>query len=40
MTVPGASPLAPGGSITITIKLTYTGSAPISYVSKTLSGAF
>jgi hypothetical protein len=40
MTVPGAAALAPGGSVTISVKFTYTGTAPISYVSKTLSGAF
>ena len=40
MTVPGGAPLAPGASVTITVKFTYTGTAPISYVSKTLSGAF
>jgi hypothetical protein len=41
MTVPGGAPLAPGASVTIQVKFTYAnGSAPISYVSKTLSGAF
>jgi hypothetical protein len=40
MTVPGVAPLAPGASVTISVKFTYTGTAPISYVSKTLSGAF
>jgi hypothetical protein len=40
MTVAGAAPLAPGASVTFPLKFTYTGTAPISYVSKTLSGAF
>jgi hypothetical protein len=40
ITVPGTVPLAPGASLTIPVKFTYSGTAPISYVSKTLSGAF
>jgi hypothetical protein len=36
----GSGPLAPGTSVTIPVKLTYTGTAPLSYVSKTLSGQF
>jgi hypothetical protein len=40
ITVAGNSPLAPGASATISVKFTYTGTAPISYVSKTLSGGF
>jgi hypothetical protein len=38
MTVPGGAALAPGASVSISVKFTYAGSAPISYVSKTLSG--
>jgi hypothetical protein len=40
ITVPGSSALAPGASVTIPVKFTYTGTAAISYVSKTLSGGF
>jgi hypothetical protein len=40
ITVPGGVPLAPGASVTIPVMFTYSGTAPISYVSKTLSGAF
>ncbi|MGO9261996.1 MAG: beta strand repeat-containing protein [Bryobacteraceae bacterium] len=40
ITVAGSSPLAPGASVSISVKFTYTGTAPISYVSKTLSGGF
>jgi len=32
--------LAPGASITFTVQYSYSGSAPISYVVKTLSGVF
>jgi hypothetical protein len=40
ITVASSSALAPGASISFTVKFTYTGTAPISYVSKTLSGGF
>jgi hypothetical protein len=40
ITVAGSSPLAPGGSVSISVKFTHTGSEPISYISKTLSGGF
>jgi YD repeat-containing protein len=40
ITVAGNSPLAPGASVSISVKFTYTGTAPISYVSKTFSGGF
>jgi hypothetical protein len=34
------STLAPGASISFPIKFTYTGTAPVSFVVKALSGAF
>jgi hypothetical protein len=37
-TVTGASSLAPGASVSFPIKFTYSGTAPISFVSKTISG--
>ncbi len=40
ITVAGSSPLAPGASVGISVKFTNTGTAPISYISKTLSGGF
>ncbi|MCU1262484.1 MAG: repeat-containing protein, partial [Bryobacterales bacterium] len=40
MTVSGNSPLAPGSSVTVVVKFTYTGTAPIAYIAKTLSGKF
>ncbi len=38
ITVPGSAPLAAGSSVNVTIKFTYTGTAPISFVLKVLSG--
>ncbi len=38
ITVPGSTPLAAGSSVNVTIKFTYTGTAPISFVLKVLSG--
>jgi hypothetical protein len=35
-----AASLAPGASVTVTVKFTISGSTPISYVAKTLSGGF
>jgi YD repeat-containing protein len=40
ITIAGSSQLAPAASVSIPVKFTYTGKAPISYVPKTLSGAF
>jgi hypothetical protein len=39
ITVAGTS-LAPGASVGLAVKFTYTGTSPISYVLKTLSGGF
>jgi hypothetical protein len=39
ITVTGTSPLAPGASVSFPVKFTYSGTAPISFVSKTISGA-
>jgi hypothetical protein len=40
ITVAGSSGLAPGASVTVSVQFTYTGSAAISSVPKTLSGGF
>ncbi len=37
-TVTGTSPLAPGSSVSYPIQFTYSGSAPITFVAKTISG--
>jgi hypothetical protein len=39
-TVAGTSPLAPGASVSISVTFKETGTAPISYVVRTLSGGF
>lgn len=38
MTVSGTSPLARGASVSFPVKFTYSGTAPISFVAKTISG--
>jgi hypothetical protein len=38
ITVPGSTPLAAGASVSVTVKFSYTGTAPISFVLKALSG--
>jgi hypothetical protein len=38
ITVTGSSPLAPGSSVSFPVKFSYSGTAPISFVSKTISG--
>jgi hypothetical protein len=40
ITLSTATPLAPGASVSFTLKFTYSGSAPVTFVSKTLSGTF
>ncbi|MGA3189699.1 MAG: hypothetical protein ABSF22_21540 [Bryobacteraceae bacterium] len=38
ITVEGTSPLAPGAAVSFPVKFTYSGTAPISFTSKTISG--
>jgi hypothetical protein len=38
ITAAGTSPLAPGASVSFPVIFTYSGTAPISFVSKTISG--